>query len=356
MKKVGTFTLALSLIFLGAVLIVKQIDLAMSITIFKFWPGIFIILGIEYLLINRTQKYDKGNRPFNSGVIIVILIFVIIEGVYGFKINVIDEFKSFDKAEIKEFNIDKYGGGRKVNVDQELNSLNKNIKIDGINAKIILKRSMNDSIRIVGDINVDDNYLDDTYEIKIENKDGTVYVRLEDNQIKTMNLVIYIPDSSNINLNFNNAEIRNEDNMSDSDLKINNNNGNFVLSNFKSIGLNVNNGNINIKDTSNINVSSNNIKADILGDVEKLNIKSNISYINMKGNQIREANISSHNGKVKLESNNKTKLDIESSKGKITVDNKKIDGNAFNKDEGDGSIKIKMDFGVININQINDNF
>ncbi|MBU3209923.1 DUF4097 family beta strand repeat-containing protein [Clostridium algidicarnis] len=356
MKKVGTFTLALSLIFLGAILIIKQIDPAISMTIFKFWPGIFIILGIEYLLVNRKQKHAEVSHSFNFGIIIVIIIFIIMEGFYGFKINVIDEFKSFDKAEVKEFNIDKYSDGRKINVDQELYSSNKNIKIDGINAKITLKRSTGDSIRIVGDINVSDDYFDDSYEIKMDDKEGTIYVKLEDNQIKAMNLIIYVPSSGNLNLNFNNAEIKNEDDMSDLDLKINNNNGNFILSNFRSIGLNVNNGNINIKDTNNINIASNNIKAEILGDIEKLNIKSNISSINVKSSQIKEAHINSHNGKIKLQSGNKTKLDIESSKGKITVDDKKISGNTFKKDEGDGIIKIKIDLGVISVNQTNDGF
>ncbi|MCB2287064.1 DUF4097 family beta strand repeat-containing protein [Clostridium algidicarnis] len=356
MKKVGTFTLALSLIFLGAVLIIKQIDPAMSMTIFKFWPGIFIILGIEYLLVNRKQKHDKVSHSFNFGIIIVIIIFMIMEGFYGLKINVIDEFKSFDKAEVKEFNIDKYSDGRKINVDQELYSLNKNIKIDGVNAKITLKRSTGDSIRIVGDINVSDNYYDDIYRIKIEDKDGTIYVRLDDNQIKAINFVIYVPSSSNINLNFNNAEIKNEDDMSDSNLKINNNNGNFILNNFKSIGLNVNNGNINIKDTRNINISSNNIKAHILGDIEKLNIESNISSIDVKSSQINEADINCNNGKIKLESGNKSKLDLQASKGKITVDDKKISVNTFNKNEGDGNIKIKIDLGVINVDQANNDF
>lgn len=355
MKKLGTFTLALSLIFLGVVLTVKQINPAMSITIFKFWPGIFIILGIEYLLTNRIQEQDNVSRPFNFVVVIVVIIFLIMDGFYVFKIKVIDEFKSFDKGEIKEFNIDKYSDERKINVDEEFYSLNKNIKIDGENAKINLKRSINDSIRIVGDINVSNNYYDDSYQIKMEDKDGTIYVKLDDNQIKAINLVIYVP-SSNINLNFNNAEIKNEDDMSDSNLKINNNNGNFILSNFKSIDLNVNNGNINIKDTRKINISSNNIKVYILGDIEKLNIKSNISSVDVKSSQINEADINCNNGKIKLESGNKSRLSLQTSKGKITVDDKKISGNTFNKDEGNGSIKIKIDLGVIDVDQTNDDF
>lgn len=64
-RRVGTLTLGISLVLFGILFLVHMILPAFSYeTIFRLWPCMFIILGIEILLSSRKDnvefRYDKA--------------------------------------------------------------------------------------------------------------------------------------------------------------------------------------------------------------------------------------------------------------------------------------------------------
>ncbi|WP_032120596.1 LiaI-LiaF-like domain-containing protein [Clostridium amazonitimonense] len=352
MKKVGSFTLALSLIFLGTVLITRQMDPVMANFIFKFWPSIFILLGIEYLITYSINKSENRRNSFNFGVLIMVLVFLVIEGIYGLKINMLDRFRHVDKGYVNEFNIDKFISGRKINISKEETLSNNNIEVYGRNANITLEKAKEGVINLQGDVYLKEDYKGDNYDVKVERKGDTILIKLDDDYIKSVDLVIQIPNGATISFDINNLQIKSEDDMRDTDIEIKGNNGNFNLDNFKSIYLKNNNCNVNVRNTKIIDIYSNNSKISVENDVEKLNIKSNISSIDIDGDILEEGKIDVDSGKISMNSSKKNKLDIELSKGAVlSIDNEKITGSTFKRDEGEGSLKVRTKVGIININQ-----
>jgi len=63
-RRVGTFTAGLLLVLFGVMFLVHFFVPAISyVFIFRCWPGILILLGIELLLASRNREevtYDKG--------------------------------------------------------------------------------------------------------------------------------------------------------------------------------------------------------------------------------------------------------------------------------------------------------
>ena len=81
----GTVSFALGLIYYGVWLALRNINLQMANQIFRWWPIIFIILGIE-ILINSRNSIKTVKHNFNMGVVFIIIIFIftnIYNGTYG---------------------------------------------------------------------------------------------------------------------------------------------------------------------------------------------------------------------------------------------------------------------------------
>ncbi len=75
-KRVGTFTLALGLIYLGVVMILTLfIDLSVIITMLRFAPAILIVLGIE-ILINALLLKEGEKLNYDGVSILLILLFL----------------------------------------------------------------------------------------------------------------------------------------------------------------------------------------------------------------------------------------------------------------------------------------
>lgn len=77
-KRVGTFTLALSLIYLGVVMILSLfVNLSAIITMLRFAPAVLIVLGIEILVNALFLKEDEKLR-YDGMSIFLSLVFLFV--------------------------------------------------------------------------------------------------------------------------------------------------------------------------------------------------------------------------------------------------------------------------------------
>ena len=75
MRRVGTFTMGISLIFIGLTLIASLfLNLQYVSLIFKFWPVILIMLGVEVLFFLKESKKDGKPVKYDFASIAIIML------------------------------------------------------------------------------------------------------------------------------------------------------------------------------------------------------------------------------------------------------------------------------------------
>lgn len=75
MRKIGSLSTAFGFIFLGIVWILYQHDRVLAYNILKFWPLIFVFVGLEFLIESIKGKRVKPKFNYTYIVVIVILVF-----------------------------------------------------------------------------------------------------------------------------------------------------------------------------------------------------------------------------------------------------------------------------------------
>ncbi len=74
-RRVGTFTLGICLVFMGALFLVHLFLPALDyLVIFHLWPLIFILLGMEILISSLRSPQQKFQYDFAAIFIILLLI------------------------------------------------------------------------------------------------------------------------------------------------------------------------------------------------------------------------------------------------------------------------------------------
>ena len=113
MRRVGTLSSAIGLIFFGIWMILNQNYTSLANLLFKCWPVIFIIIGLE-ILFYFNSKDEKKRVGFNPLIIFVILLFMFSNIFMGIKDNFTNIFQGsisndwyniFDKQYEKELRI-----------------------------------------------------------------------------------------------------------------------------------------------------------------------------------------------------------------------------------------------------------
>lgn len=74
MRKVGSISASLGFIFLGVVWIIYQGDPGFAYYLSKFWPGIFITMGVEFII--ESLRRDDKRASFNWLCILVVIMLV----------------------------------------------------------------------------------------------------------------------------------------------------------------------------------------------------------------------------------------------------------------------------------------
>lgn len=312
MKRVGTLSSAIGLIFFGIWMMLNQSYTSLARLLFKCWPVIFIIIGLE-ILVYFNSREDNKRVGFNPLIIFVILLFVFSNIFIGVK----DDFTGIFDGNISNnwYNVfDKRH--EKININKTIVFNGDKLNFSLNSGSIEIKKSMDNNIKIQGNLSVKSGVLE--YDIKEEINGDQCSVNLKDDNIRLANLVIYVPNKYQIKVDANNLKF----DSNDEDFK-----ADYIIS--------IDNGSVKIN-----------------GDAENVDIKMANGIINVNNKLSKNVNISMNNGKINLNTEDRNveiKADIDM--GVSSVNGASIVNAGIKRIYGSGEdkISVKVDLGTVNI-------
>lgn len=343
MKKIGTITTAIGFIYYGIWLIVKNLNSTYGENLFKWWPIIFIILGIEILVSGRYKEENK-KRGFNIGVIFVICIFAI-TNIYSGAFNVV---KNISNGNF-EFNFD--NNFKSVATSKEITVSNNKFKFVTSNGDITIKKSEDNKVKL--DLNVKVNNNINKYNINESLEDGIDTVKIDENYVKEVKGTIYIPKDLDVDLDLNNCNLNNEDDLSSDTLNVKSNNSKFQMDKIKAINIDTNNSDINLSDIENIKIDGENIKSDLNGNIDNIGIDMNNGVVNVHNNEFKTVEIKGDNAVVNMntkESNINASLTTNMGEIKFNEDRQNKGTMTKKTGTGENNLNIEVKLGSISVN------
>jgi hypothetical protein len=321
MRKIGTITSSVGLIFLGVWMIININDPELGKQIFIWWPAIFILLGVE-ILIRVTGKQEKDRAKFNYFTILIIFlyfatsIFLNLSNGFGVAIDRIGGGIEFNGG---SFQIGSLNNTKKISASKTIAVNGNRLVFKASNADIKICKSEVQNIRIEADVYVKENSSVKDYKIAEQKTAEGYEVKIKESYIKQVKVYIYIPDGYDLKIDSDNCQVKTID------------------SNIKS--------NIDI-DASNANIS-------LEGNIEKTNINVSNANIYFRNKHCKDINIDASNGKITVYTEDKN-LDVEAdiNSGVCTVNGeKKINGGISTKiGNGEGKVKIDINNGIVSVN------
>ena len=312
MKRVGTLSSAIGLIFFGIWMILNQNYTSLARSLFKCWPTIFIIIGLE-ILFYFNSKEDNTRVGFNPLIIFVVLLFMFSNVFVGVK----DDFTGMFHGNISNnwYNI--------FDKRYEKISINKTIVFNGdklnfaLNSgSVEIKKSMDNNIKIEGNVSVDRGAL--KYDIKEEVDGNQCIINMKNDNIKLADLVIYVPNKYQIKVDGNNLKF----DCNYEDFK-----ADYIL--------NINNGSININ-----------------GDAENVDIKMNNGLVNVNNKLSKGMNINMNNGKINVTTKDKNveiKTEIDAGISSVNGSNTINAGIKKTYGSGEDKVSVKVNNGTVSI-------
>jgi hypothetical protein len=321
MRKIGTITSSVGLIFIGIWMIININNPEIGKQIFMWWPGVFIILGVEILI--QVTRTKEGNRSgFNYITILVIFLFLGINIFTNFStlkfVDIIDKTVSSIEFDGEGFQIVSLKDARKISVSKTLPINGDGLVFKASNADIKICRSKDENIKIEAEVYVKENSDIKDYKITEEKTTQGYEVNIKESYVKQVKAYIYIPDGYDLKIDVSNCSVKTID--------------------------------ANIK--SNIDIDASNANISLEGDIEKSNINASNANIYFRNKLSKDINIDASNGKITVhteDENINVQTDINS--GVCTVNgDKKING-GISKTIGNGEGKIKVDIsnGVVSV-------
>jgi len=320
MKRIGSFSSAIGLIYLGIWMIININDPDLAKEVIRWWPLLIIILGIEILF---HVLRGAGNERFKLSALFIplLIVFIIIGGfnVYfkdGLKINIGDILNK------DGFNIDINGDWRAIESSQTLEAFGASLSFNTDNGDIKIEKSKDNNIYIEGKIYVKKSNHLQKYDIPYTKTSDGYSITLADDNIKSVRATIYIPAGYNLNIKGNNMQIKSDDAISKS-----------------KIDISIDNGNI-----------------DLRGDIETSKINLNNGKVYMKNLLCKDINIELDNGTASLETEDKNisvDMDVDLGSCKFNDIRKINSGIKDSIGTGAGTVSIKLDNGTANIDTNN---
>ncbi len=371
-RKVGTVTLAASLIAAGVIMFAQNfIDISIR-DMFKYWPVLLVALGIEMVIFMLTNKGEKGEVRYGVDgfcIAFIIIAAVLSNGVgfintgfpFGFNFNgntVVEGFRY--SSSIKE-TFEKGNISSNYAVDT--------VKVTNVFGNVEVKASNESSIRIEASMDIkcnDENKAREYAKTAIAIKEGTateIYTReltnseKQDYSAARINYVIFVPQNVKVEVYGSHGDIDVEGVAGD--VKVNNK---FGETRIKNIG-----GNITV-DNSFGGIELNDIKGEVTADNSNGRIKANniqkSANLETAFGAIEAENISgdliavSKNGKVTAKNIN-GKTEVESYFGDVDVQD--VTGNVIGKSKNGsveaenviGNIRLETNFGSIKLDSQN---
>lgn len=321
MRKIGTITSSVGLIFLGIWMIIYMNNPELGKQIFIWWPGIFIILGVEILiLVTKRQEGDRSG--FNFFTIFIIFLYIGINIFLNFStlkfVDIID--KTASSIEFNgSFEIGNLRNTKKISASKILPINGNRLVLKASNADIKICKSEDKNIKIEAEVYVKENSSVNEYKIDEKITTEGYEVNIQESYVKQVKAYIYIPDGYDLKIDAANCNVKTIDE--------------------------------NIK--SNIDIDASNANISLEGDIEKSNIDVSNANIYFRNKLCSDINIDASNGKITLYTEDKNinvQADINS--GVCTVNgDKKINGGISTViGNGEGKVKVNINNGVVSVN------
>jgi hypothetical protein len=318
MRKIGTITSSVGLIFLGIWMIINMNNPELGKQIFMWWPGIFIILGVE-ILIQVTARQEGARTQFNNLTILIIFIylgvniFINMSGKFG---TIIDRIGFGIEFNDGNFKIGSLNDTKKISISKILPISGSRLIFKASNADIKICKSEDRNIKIEADVYVTKSSPVNDYKI-VEQKTMEGYeVNIKENYIKQVQVYIYIPNGYDLKVDSSNCQV-------------------------KTIGSNI---------KSNIDIDASNANISLEGDIEKSNINVSNANIYFRNKLCTDINMDASNGKITICTEDKNiSVEADVNSGICTVNgNKKINGGISRKvGSGEGKVKVDINNGVV---------
>ncbi len=309
MKKIGTFSTAVGLIYFGIWMIINTFSRQAAAEVFRWWYIIIVLLGAEFLL-SYFIKEESKSRGFNFGFILVLVLFFsagtyngINSGLSNFFNNMNNGF-SFDASSIV------------FEKTKVLEASGSEFVFEGNNVDVEFKKSEDNNIKIESKVYVNRNI--ENYEMNVDQITDGYSVNFKDKNISGVKAVIYLPDGYNIKFNSNNIKFKSDD----ENLKVN-------------YDIKTNNGTININNNAEIlKIDMNNGTVSVNNKLCKtIDIKENNGTINFK---TKDTNIS-------------VNIDLNLGLSNINGNSKANSGIGEKLGTGEGTVNIKLNNGTVTV-------
>ncbi|MCT4542703.1 MAG: hypothetical protein N4A63_04095 [Vallitalea sp.] len=381
-KKVGTITLAITLIALGVILLLNNFYFIDVFQILKVMSAVSIILiGIEFIFFDWFYRKSEDNIAIKISVSSIILLIIIYSTSFLFSsIHVLDGYSNYwirgifedrNEFEVTKDYIENAEKFNLLNVDNDKGSIEiQAVETDDVIIKAVIRVSTykeeEEAMVLTNNIINIDKSMGNTLDIKTNNKifnysDTIVYV----------DFTIEVPKHLDIKLNNSHGDIIAEDIIRKSIIK--NSHGNIEIENIDNELIVENkHGNIHIDNITGVTKVTNshgrinveNIDSDI--DIKNRhsstifkNIKGNVivkqSHGEVEGNKIdKNVEIVAEHTEVKVDGVN-GEADIETTHNKIDLKNISSNINLVNEhgsidlEKIKGNIKINSTHGSINL-------
>jgi hypothetical protein len=350
MRRIGTISSAAGLIFLGVWMIISKTNPVLGEEVFKWWPAVIVVLGIE-VLFQFSRKEGEKTR-INFLIIPVLLVLLSVNIYHGVKSGIGDLLENIDLGNIPNINI----SGLDINNYKPVKTT-KTLKVSGNklyfsadNVKLNIKKLTAGDIRIEGDVYVDKDYSMDMYNI-MEKSEGYGYnVQIKESYVKKVELDIYLPDGIGLEIEGDNLEIMSDDKFIQSAIDIKGDNCNIKLQGAASSQINFDNGNVNLENINDIRIAGGNSNIKIDGEVENINIKSDLGRIDVDNITSKNVNIEMDQGVVDFRTQDENAgVNIELDQGVTEINDSKFvnAGSSRTFGTGSGKVKIIMDQGAV---------
>lgn len=340
MRKIGTITAAIGLIYYGIWLAARNIEPQIANYIFKFWPAILIILGVEILLTTRDEEGRKNG--FNVGIIFVILLFLFTNIFYGVPAGIKSIVSKFN-YDSNIFDSDINFNLKSINVSKSVSLQNKKFYFETNNGKIDIKRSEDGNIKADLEVYVDKDSNINSYDIKDSGSSDKINFDIGESYVKKVEGTLYIPDGIDAEINVNNLSINSDDDLKSTKFNIKSNNGKYDFSSGAELNLEFSNGAVNLKDIKTVYLKGNNASFKLNGDIENIDIQNNNGAININNNICNNVNIKSDNSAIRLDTQDRNiSADLSINLGECSFNGDKVNKGEIEKTTGDGSHKVKI--------------
>lgn len=351
MKRIGTISAAAGLIYLGAWMIISKVNPTLGAEVFKWWPMVIVILGVE-VLVQFTRK--DGERVGFNFLIVPVLIFMLIANVFsGIKIGFGNWFDDWNISGVPNISIGglNFNDNKSINTSKTLPAYGKVLYIHTNNASIDVNKSNSGDIRLEGKIYIDNNSFVSKYDI-VEKKDENGYtIDIMDNFIEGVKLDVYIPEGYDVKLLVDNLDLNSNEQLGKSNFNIDADNVNVKLNGAQSLLMDFGNGNINIDDINDINIKGNNGNINVRGKSENINIGSDNGKIDINNEICKIVNIDLNHGIASVRTNDdNVDVKIELQQGISGINNDKNTNSGISKifGQGAGKVQIKVHQGTAN--------